>query len=66
MGTLSYLAPEVILGQEAGPRSDLYALGVMLYEMCAGRPPFEADNLTAVISQHLHAPVVPPSAYNER
>ena len=66
MGTLSYLAPEVILGQGAQPRSDLYALGVMLYEMCAGRPPFEADNLTAVISQHLHAPFVPPSAYNDQ
>jgi ABC-type oligopeptide transport system substrate-binding subunit len=66
MGTVSYLAPEIILGQEAGPRSDLYAMGVMLYEVCAGRPPFEADNLTAVISQHLHAPVVPPSAYNEQ
>ncbi|UCC54079.1 MAG: protein kinase, partial [Anaerolineaceae bacterium] len=66
MGTLSYLAPEVILGQEADPRSDLYALGVTLYEMSAGRPPFEADNLTAVISQHLIAPIVPPSAYNDR
>lgn len=59
MGTVSYIAPEIILGQEASPRSDLYAMGVMLYEMSAGRPPFEADNITAVISQHLHAPVVP-------
>ena len=66
MGTLSYLAPEIILGQEASPSSDLYALGVMLYEMSAGRPPFEAENLTAVISQHLHAPVVPPSVYNDQ
>ncbi len=65
IGTLSYLAPEIIQGREASPRSDLYALGVMLYELSAGRPPFQADNLTAVISQHLHAPVVPPSAYNE-
>ena len=66
VGTVSYLAPEVIMGQDAGPRSDLYALGVMLYEMCAGRPPFEGADLTAVISQHLHAPVVPPSAYNDQ
>lgn len=66
MGTLSYMAPEIILGQEASPSSDLYALGVMLYEMSAGRPPFEAENLTAVISQHLHAPVVPPSVYNDQ
>lgn len=66
MGTISYLAPEIILGQDASAQSDLYALGVMLYELAAGRPPFEGADLTAVISQHLHAPVVPPSAYNEQ
>jgi ABC-type oligopeptide transport system substrate-binding subunit len=66
MGTLSYMAPEVILGEEAAPHSDLYALGVMLYEMTAGRLPFEGGTATAVLSQHLHAPVVPPSAFNER
>lgn len=63
MGTVAYLAPEIILGQEASPQSDLYALGVMLYEMSAGRSPFEGD-FTAVLSQHLHAPVAPPSNYN--
>jgi ABC-type oligopeptide transport system substrate-binding subunit len=66
MGTLSYLAPEIIQGQPSSPQSDLYALGVMLYEMAAGRPPFEAENLTAVLSQHIHAPVVPPSSYNDQ
>jgi len=66
MGTLSYLAPEVILGQEADARSDLYAFGVLLYEISAGKPPFEAENLTAVISQHLHAPIVPPSVQTAR
>ncbi|MGB3716839.1 MAG: protein kinase, partial [Candidatus Promineifilaceae bacterium] len=66
MGTLSYIAPEIILGKEASPRSDLYALGVMLYEMSAGRPPFEGADLTAVISQHLYAPVVPPASYNDQ
>jgi serine/threonine protein kinase len=65
VGTLSYLAPEIMQGQEASPRSDLYALGVMLYEMSAARPPFEAGTVAAVMSQHLHAPVVPPSTYNE-
>jgi tetratricopeptide (TPR) repeat protein len=66
VGTLSYIAPEVIIGKPATEQSDLYAFGVMLYELAAGRPPFTGDNLTAVISQHLHAPVVPPSAINEK
>jgi tetratricopeptide (TPR) repeat protein len=64
VGTFNYLAPELIMGQPASPQSDLYALGVMLYELVANRPPFVGDNLTAVISQHLYAPVVPPSTYN--
>jgi ABC-type transport system substrate-binding protein/predicted Ser/Thr protein kinase len=63
IGTLSYLAPELILGQPASAQSDLYALGVMLYEMTTGRPPFTGDNLT-VLSQHLYATVVPPSSHN--
>lgn len=63
-GTFSYMAPEILLGQTATPRSDLYALGVMLYELTTGRPPFEGETLVAVISQHLNAPVVPPSTYN--
>ncbi len=64
VGTFSYIAPELLLGQPAGVQSDLYALGVMLYELAAGRPPFSGDTLMAVISQHLYAPVVPPSTYN--
>jgi tetratricopeptide (TPR) repeat protein/predicted Ser/Thr protein kinase len=64
MGTYSYLAPELIQGQPASPQSDLYAFGVMLYEMTAHRPPFDGENLMAVLSQHLYAPVVPPSTYN--
>ena len=65
MGTLSYMAPEIILGQEASVQSDLYALGVMVYEMAAGRPPFEGDTPTAVLSQHIYAPIVPPGNFNE-
>jgi len=62
-GTVFYIAPELALGQPFDGRADLYALGVMLYELVAGRPPFTADDPLAVISQHIHAPVVPPSAY---
>ena len=62
-GTFSYLAPEVLLGQPASAQSDLYALGVMLYELTTGKPPFSGAYLAAVIAQHLSAPVIPPSAH---
>ncbi|MCK6501840.1 protein kinase [Myxococcota bacterium] len=45
MGTPRYLAPEQLVGERAGPRADLYAVGVMLYEALAGCPPHEADDL---------------------
>jgi ABC-type oligopeptide transport system substrate-binding subunit len=64
VGTVAYLAPELIEGRSATPASDLYALGVMLYELTAQRPPFTGDTVMAVLSQHLYAPVVPPSTYN--
>jgi tetratricopeptide (TPR) repeat protein len=63
IGTFVYLAPELLMGHDASPQSDLYALGLILYEMVTGRHPFNNDSLTAIISQHLHAPVVPPSTY---
>ncbi len=66
IGTVFYLAPELALGQEFDGRADLYALGVMLYELTTGRLPFTADDPVAVISQHLHAPVVPPRAKNDQ
>src|SRR5262249_14708856 len=43
LGTGSYIPPEVIRNQEAGPRADLYSLGVLLYEMLTGSPPFEGE-----------------------
>jgi eukaryotic-like serine/threonine-protein kinase len=63
VGTAAYLAPEQALGGELDARTDLYALGVILYERVAGRPPFAGDDPLAVISQHLHAPIVPPRTY---
>jgi serine/threonine protein kinase len=66
VGTVFYLAPELALGQDFDGRADLYALGVMLYELTTGRLPFAADDPVAVISQHLHAPVVPPRAKNDQ
>jgi class 3 adenylate cyclase len=65
VGTVSYMPPEQALGGEVTPRSDLYALGAMLYEMVAGRPPFVGDDPTAVISQHINTAPVAPSWYTE-
>jgi serine/threonine protein kinase/tetratricopeptide (TPR) repeat protein len=63
-GTVYYLAPEQALRQEVDERADLYALGVLMYELVTGRLPFTADDPLGVISQHLNASVVPPSTYN--
>jgi tetratricopeptide (TPR) repeat protein len=59
VGTAAYLAPEQALGGAVDGRADLYALGVVLYELLAGRPPFEGADVLAVVSQHVHAPVPP-------
>lgn len=65
MGTVFYMAPEQAMGKDVDARTDLYAFGVLLYEMLTGHLPFEADNAIAVITQHIHAPVVAPRARRE-
>src|SRR5262249_40680281 len=64
VGTVAYMAPEQALGRPPDPRSDLYALGAMLYEMVAGRPPFLGDDALAIVSQHLNTAPVAPSWHN--
>ncbi|HEV3339275.1 MAG TPA: serine/threonine-protein kinase [Pirellulales bacterium] len=50
-GTPLYMAPEQVMGQEADQRSDLFSLGAVLYEMCAGRPPFAGDSALVILRQ---------------
>src|SRR4029079_2981880 len=50
-GTPLYMAPEQALGQPGDARSDLFSLGAILYEMCAGQPPFEGNSALAVMKQ---------------
>jgi eukaryotic-like serine/threonine-protein kinase len=57
MGSAPYLSPEQARGEGAGPASDQYALGIVLYEMLAGRPPFGGEEPVAVALKHLHEPV---------
>jgi len=64
MGSAHYMSPEQAQGLAADGRSDLYALGVMLFEALAGRVPYEADSLPAVLLKHLTAPVPAVSLLN--
>jgi TolB-like protein/ketosteroid isomerase-like protein len=63
-GTAAYMSPEQVLGAPADARSDLYALGAVLYEMVTGRPPFVADDADRLLAAHVNTPPTPPSAIN--
>ena len=57
MGSVHYLAPELAKGEAASPQSDIYALGIVLYEMLAGDVPFKADQAVQIALKHMREPV---------
>lgn len=61
LGTVEYMAPEQILGDGIGPATDLYAAGVVLYEMLTGRKPFSGDSPAALVYHQLNEEPRPPS-----
>ena len=59
MGTATYFSPEQAQGKPVDPRSDVYSLGVVLYEMVCGRPPFTGDSPVAIAYKHVQEPPAP-------
>ena len=63
VGTVAYLSPEQASGRPADPRSDLYSVGCVLFEMLTGRPPFTADSAVGLAYRQVHDDPGPPSAW---
>ncbi len=64
LGAVQYYSPEQALGEIATPATDVYALGIVMYEVLTGRPPFDGDNSIAVALLHIHEKPVPPRQLN--
>ena len=64
LGTPLYISPEQAQGHPGNERSDMYSLGVILYEVCTGVPPFRGETITAIMAQHIKAMPVPPALLN--
>ncbi|MDD2916170.1 MAG: serine/threonine-protein kinase [Gallionella sp.] len=64
LGSPKYMSPEQVMGKAIDQRSDIFSLGVMLYEMLTGQSPFNGENVNAIMYQTLNAVPVPPSTLN--
>ncbi|HYB25062.1 MAG TPA: protein kinase [Solirubrobacteraceae bacterium] len=64
VGTIEYLSPERVLGEAATEASDIYSIGVMLYELVTGRLPFEGDLVSTLALKHVHECPAPPRTVN--
>ncbi|HUS85548.1 MAG TPA: serine/threonine-protein kinase, partial [Anaerolineales bacterium] len=64
IGTPQYMAPEQALGEPVSEKTDVYALGIVLYQMCTGQLPFDADTPLAIVMKHANEPLPAPTAIN--
>ena len=64
LGTPEYMSPEQVMGGDADHRSDLYAFGILLYQMILGQVPFRADTPAAILMAHVQRPLPPPTSIN--
>jgi serine/threonine protein kinase len=64
LGSPKYMSPEQVMGKEIDQRSDIFSLGVMLYEMLTGHAPFDGENVNAIMYQTLNVIPAPPNSVN--
>jgi serine/threonine-protein kinase len=62
LGTAHYISPEQAMGEPVGPQSDLYSLGIVLYEMLTGELPYDAETPIGIAMKHVNGPLLPPRA----
>jgi len=64
VGTIQYVSPEQVKGKNVDSRSDIWSLGIILYQMLCGKTPFESQNMIEIIGKIIGEPVLPPSKLN--